>query len=366
MEGRAGIIGKTIELNEEPYTVIAVMPAWFNFPSATEIWVPMDMAPEELGTRGTHSFRAIGRLKPGVSVGQAQAELSTIAKQLGKQYPDSNDDIGAVVVSLKEQLTGDSRSSLLLLLGAVALVLLVACANVANLMLARATDRQREIAVRAAMGAGRWRLVRQFTESIMLSVAGAALGLLGAAWAVAYLQTAETLPIPRANPVQLDFRVLLFTIGVSVLIGALFGLAPALQSLRLDLSEELKSSAQAVVSPSGARRVLRDVLVISEIAASLALLVGAGLLLRSFSRLRNSEIGVQTHNVITMGIVLPAAKYTTLAARRQFCDQLVDRLEHEPGIQSATISTEIPLEGGNNGYITLDGQNDPALAQQLV
>ena len=150
------------------------------------------------------------------------------------------------------------------------------------------------------------------------------------------------------------------------MIGALFGLAPALQSFRLDLSEELKSSAQAVVSPSGARRVLRDVLVISEIAASLALLVGAGLLLRSFSRLRNSEIGVQTHNVITMGIVLPGAKYTTLAARRQFCDQLVDRLEHEPGIQSATISTEIPLEGGNNGYITLDGQNDPALAQQLV
>jgi putative ABC transport system permease protein len=365
--GRTDAIGRTIELNDEPYSVIGVMPAWFNFPSATEIWVPMDMSPQELGTRGTHSFRAIGRLRPDVSVTQAEAELSTIAKQLGKQYPDSNNDIGAVVVSLKEQLTGDSRLGLLILLGAVAFVLLVACANVANLMLARAADRQREIAVRAAMGAGRWRLVRQLlTESIMLSVAGAALGLLGAAWAVAYLQSAETLPIPRANPVQLDFRVLLFTIGVSVLIGALFGLAPALQSFRLNLSEELKSSAQAVVSPSGTRRVLRDVLVISEIAASLALLVGAGLLLRSFSRLRNSEIGVQTHNVITMGIVLPRAKYTTLAARRQFCDQLVERLEHEPGIQSATVSTEIPLEGGNNGYITLDGRNDPALANQLV
>jgi putative ABC transport system permease protein len=365
--GRADVIGKTIELNEEPYSVIGVMPAWFNFPSATEIWIPMDMSPEELGTRGSHSFRAIGRLKTGVTVGQAQAELSTIAKQLGKQYPDSNTDIGAVVVSLKEQLTGDSRPSLLILLGAVALVLLVACANVANLMLARATDRQREIAVRAVMGAGRWRLVRQLlTESIMLSIAGAALGLLGAAWAVAYLQSAETLPIPRANPVEVDFRVLLFTIAVSVAIGALFGLAPALQSFRLNLSEELKSSAQAVVSPSGTRRVLRDVLVISQIAASLALLVGAGLLLRSFSRLRNSEIGVQTHNVITMGVNLPPAKYTTLAARRQFCDQLVERLEHEPGIQSATISTEIPLEGGTNGYVTLDGQKDPALANQLV
>jgi putative ABC transport system permease protein len=365
--GRPDALGQTIELNEEPYSVIGVMPAWFNFPATTDIWVPMDMAPKELGSRGSHSFRAIGRLKPSVTFGQAQAELSAIAKQLGKQYPDSNEHTGAVVVSLKEQLTGDSRPSLLILLGAVALVLLVACANVANLMLARATDRQREIAVRAAMGAGPWRLARQLlTESIMLSFAGAVLGLLGAAWAVSFLQSAERLPIPRANPIQVDVPVLLFTVGVSVLIGALFGLAPALQSFRLNLSEELKSSAQAVVSPSGTRRLLRDVLVVSEIAASLALLVGAGLLLRSFSRLRNSEIGVQTQNVITMGVVLPRAKYTTLAARRQFFDRLVDRLEHEPGIQAAAISTEIPLEGGNNGYVTVEGQDDPTFANQLV
>ncbi|MFY9805088.1 MAG: ABC transporter permease [Candidatus Acidiferrales bacterium] len=365
--GRTDAIGKTIELNEEPYSVIGVMPAWFNFPSATEIWIPMDMASQELGSRGSHGFRGIGRLQPGITVGQAQAELSGIAKQLGKQYPTSNNDIGAVVVSLKEELTGDSRPSLLILLGAVALVLLVACANVANLMLARATSRQREIAVRAAMGAGRWRLARQLlTESIMLSFAGAALGLLGAMWAVSLLQSTERLPIPRANPVEVDLRVLLFTIGVSFLIGALFGLAPAMQSFHLNLSDELKSSAQAVVSPSGTRRVLRDALVVSEIAASLALLVGAGLLLRSFSRLRDSEIGVQTNNVITMGIVLPGAKYTTLAARRQFFDQLIERIDHEPGVQTAAVSTEIPLEGGNNGYITLDGRTDPALANQLV
>lgn len=365
--GRSDAVGKTIELNEEPYTVIGVMPAGFNFPAATEIWTPLDMAPKELGSRGSHSFRAIGRIKPGVSVGQAQAELASIATQLGKQFPDSNAHTGAVVVSLKEQLTGDSRQSLLILLGAVALVLLVACANVANLMLARASDRQREIAVRAAMGAGRWRLARQLlTESIMLSFAGAALGLLGAAWAVSYLQSAETLPIPRANPIQVDIPVLLFTIGVTVLIGALFGLAPALQSFRLNLSDELKSSAQAVVSPTGTRRLLRDILVVSEIAASLALLVGAGLLLRSFSRLRNSEIGVQTHNVLTMGVVVPTAKYTTLAARRQFFDGLIESIEREPGIKAAAISTEIPLEGGTNGYVTVDGQSNPALADQLV
>jgi putative ABC transport system permease protein len=365
--GRSDVLGKTIELNDEPYSVIGVLPAWFNFQRATDVWTPMDMTPKALGPRGSHSYRAIARLKPNVSVGQAQAELNSITKQVAKQNGDNDKYSGAVVVSLTQQLTGDSRESLFILLGAVGLVLLVACANVANLMLARATNRQREIAVRAAMGAGRWRLARQLlTESILLSLLGAALGLVGALWAVSYLQSAETLPIPRANPIQIDFTVLLFTIGVSVLVGALFGLAPAMQSFRLNLSEELKSSAQAVVSPSGTRRLLRDALVVGEIAASLALLIGAGLLLRSFSRLRNSGIGVQTENVITMGVKLPDAKYNTLPARRQFFDQLLERIQREPGVQAAAASTEIPLEGGTNGYVTVDGQNDPALATQLV
>jgi putative ABC transport system permease protein len=365
--GRSDVLGKTIELNDEPYSVIGVLPAWFNFQHATEIWTPMDMTPKALGPRGSHSYRAIGRLKPNLSASQAQAELNSITRQLAKLYPDNDGDSGAVVVSLTEQLTGASRQSLFILLGAVALVLLVACANVANLMLARATNRQREIAVRAAMGAGRWRLARQLlTESILLSLVGAALGLLGAFWAVSFLQSTETLPIPRANPIQIDVTVLLFTIGVSIVIGALFGLAPALQSFHLNLSEELKSSAQAVVSPSGMRRVLRDALVVGEIAASLALLIGAGLLLRSFSRLRDSGIGVQTENVITMGVNLPVAKYKTLAARRQFFDQLIERIEREPGVQAAAVSTEIPLEGGNNGYVTVAGQDNPALATQLV
>ena len=360
-------MGKTIELNDEPYTIIGVLPAWFNFQRATEIWTPMDMTPKALGPRGSHSYRAIARLKPNISVAQAQAELNSITKQVAKENGDTDKYNGAVVVSLTEQLTGDSRQSLFILLGAVALVLLVACANVANLMLARASNRQREIAVRAAMGAGRWRLARQLlTESILLSLLGAALGLLGAFWAVSYLQSAETLPIPRANPIQIDITVLLFTIGVSVLVGALFGLVPAMQSFGLNLSEELKSSAQAVVSPSGTRRLLRDALVVGEIAASLALLIGAGLLLRSFSRLRNSGIGVQTENVITMGINLPGTKYKTLQERRQFFDQLLDRIQREPGVQAAAVSTEIPLEGGTNGYITVPGQDNPALATQLV
>jgi putative ABC transport system permease protein len=365
--GRSDVLGKTIKLNEEPYSIIGVLPDWFNFHHATEIWTPMDMTRKALGPRGSHSYRAIARLKPNASVREAQAELNSITREVAKQNGDDDKFNGAVVVSLTEQLTGDSRQGLLILLGAVALVLLVACANVANLMLARATNRQREIAVRAAMGAGRWRLARQLlTESILLSLTGAALGLLGAFWAVSYLQSAEILPIPRANPIQIDFTVLLFTIGVSILVGALFGLAPAVQSFRLNLSEELKSSAQAVVSPSGTRRLLRDALVVGEIAASLALLIGAGLLLRSFSLLRNSGIGVQTENVITMGIKLPNTKYNTLPVRRQFFDQLLERVQREPGVQAAAVSTEIPLEGGTNGYVTVDGQNDPALATQLV
>jgi putative ABC transport system permease protein len=365
--GRSDVLGKTIELNNEPYTIIGVLPGWFNFQRPTEIWTPMDMTPKALGPRGSHSYCAIARLKPNVSVSQAQAELNSITKQEAKQHGDDEKYEGAIVVSLTEQLTGSSRESLFILLGAVGLVLLVACANVANLTLARATNRQREIAVRAAMGAGRWRVARQLlTESILLSLVGAALGLAGAFWAVSFLQSAETLPIPRANPIQIDVTVLLFTIGVSILVGALFGLAPAMQSFRLNLSEELKSSAQAVVSPSGTRRLLRDALVVGEIAASLALLIGAGLLLRSFSRLRNSGIGVLTENVITMGVKLPNAKYSTLPARRQFFDQLIERIEREPGVQAAAASTEIPLEGGTNGYITVEGQSDPALATQLV
>jgi len=365
--GRSDVLGKSIELNNEPYTIIGVLPGWFNFQRPTEIWTPMDMTPKALGPRGSHSYCAIARLKPHVSVSQAQAELNSITKQAAKQHGDDEKYEGAIVVSLTEQLTGSSRESLFILLGAVGLVLLVACANVANLTLARATNRQREIAVRAAMGAGRWRVARQLlTESILLSLLGAALGLAGAFWAVSFLQSAESLPIPRANPIQIDVTVLLFTIGVSILVGALFGLAPAIQSFRLNLSEELKSSAQAVVSPSGMRRLLRDALVVGEIAASLALLIGAGLLLRSFSRLRNSGIGVQTANVITMGVKLPNAKYSTLPARRQFFDQLIERIEREPGVQAAAASTEIPLEGGTNGYITVEGQSDPALATQLV
>ena len=365
--GRHEIVGQSVALDNESYTIIGVMPPWFNFPAATDLWTPMDMTPKALGSRHSHSYRALARLKPGVPLSQAAADLVTIAKRLEQQYPDSNAKTSAIVLPLKERLTGSSRGELLILLGAVALVLLVACANVANLLLARATGRQREMAVRSAMGASRWRLIRQLlTESVLLSLAGAALGLVAAFWSVGYLRTADTLPIPRTNPIDVDLTVLLFTVGLSILVGLLFGLAPAFQTSQVNLNDELKFSAQAVVSPFARRRLLRDTLVIAEIALSLALLVGAGLLLRSFADMRNADIGVRRENVITAGINLPETKYSTLAARRAFYDRLLARVSRLPGVRVASVATRLPLEGGNNGYITVPGDTDPSHASQLV
>ena len=365
--GRPNILGNPLALDSESYTIIGVMSPDFNFPPATDLWTPMDMTPKALGERGSHSYRAVARLKPGVPLSQARADLVTIAKRLEKQFPGSNEKVSAVVVPLKEQITRNSSAQLWILLGAVALVLLIACANVANLLLARATGRQREMAVRAALGANRARLIRQLlTESVLLSFIGAALGLLGASWLIGYVRTSDSIPIPRENPVQMDWTVLLFTIGVSLLVGVLFGLAPALQTSQLSLNEELKFSAQAVVSPSAKRNALRDALVVTEIAISLALLVGAGLLLRSFERMRNAEIGVRTENVITMAINVPATKYKDLAARRSFYDQFLSGLSGLPGVNAAAISLTLPLEGGTNGYVTIAGDTNPAHARQLV
>jgi putative ABC transport system permease protein len=365
--GRRDVAGQSIELDGQTYTVIGVMPPWFSFPEATDLWAPQDMSTKALGQRGEHSYPAIGRLKPGATIEQAQAELSTIAARLARQYPDSNHDVGAAVVSLKEQLVGKSRTQILVLLGAVALVLLIACANVANLLLVRATGRHREIALRGALGASRGRLVRQLlTESVMLALVGASFGAGLAWWSVKYFANAEALPLPRPNPIALDGTVLLFTIVIAVLVGLLFGLAPALETSQLHLSEELKASAQAVVSATGHRRWLRDALVVAEIAISLALLVGAGLLLRSFANLRDLNLGIQPQNLVSARVNPPEAKYTTMEARQAFYDQLLRRIENTPGVRATAISSEIPLEGGSNGYIKIPGNDNPAFARILV
>jgi putative ABC transport system permease protein len=364
--GDRAIIDKPVELDARTYTVIGVMPAWFNYPKGLEIWTPMDMSPENLGPRGSHSYLAVARLKPGVTVRQAQADLAVIAKRLETQYPDSNDKVGAAVVSMRDLLTQSSREPLLILLGAVALVLVVACANVANLLLIRAGGRQRELAVRSALGAGRWRMVRQLlTESVLLAVAGAAAGLAAAWWGVRLLQSVKSLPIPMFNPVRIDLTVFLFALLAAVGTGLLFGILPALQASKFTLAEELKSGSKGASGPGGRARRLRDVIAIAEIAFSLALLVGAGLLLRSFDKMRHAEIGVDTRNVLTVGINLPAARYDSVVARRAFFDKLLARLRASPGVRAAALSTHIPLESGSNGFITVPGQDDAAFKNQL-
>jgi len=363
----ANTIGKTVVLNDETYTVIGVMPRWFNFQAPTDVWIPNDMSPKALGPHGNHRWNALGRVRPGITIAQAREDLLAISKQLEKQYPNSNSKVHAVVTPLKETLLGDFKTALLVLFGAVTLVLLIACVNVANLQLARASTRHREMAVRSSLGAGRIRLVRQMlTESILLAFAGAAVGVLLAYWCVHLLESVKSLPIPRANPVQIDGTVLFFAIIVSVLAGIFFGLAPALQTSESGINEELKAGAQSVLSSARGRRLLRDGLVVAEIAFTLALLVGAGLLLRSFAHLRSADIGINSHNVVTAALNLPEPKYPALPARRRFFEQLAERVRNLPGVASAAISTEIPLQGGNNGYIKVDGETDPALSSQLV
>jgi putative ABC transport system permease protein len=343
--GNAEALGKTVELNYQPYTVVGVMPRWFSYPESIDVWIPIDKTVNGTSARGNYSFMAIGRLKRGVTVEQAQADLSTIAAAQARLYPDTNKDRGVQAVPLKTRITQGSRPQLLMLLGAVALVLLVACANVANLLLARATRREHEMALRATLGASGTRILRQLlTESLLLSFAGAALGLVGASWCMSLAQSTPWLPIPHFNPIRLNMTVLAFTVGVSVLVGVLFGLAPALEASRINLAEALKESTRSVVSSPGRRARLRDALVVAEVAMSLALLIGAGLLLRTFARMRSADIGVQPDRVLTMAVVLPDTKYARMPDRRAFYDQLLARVQALPGIEDAALAQTLPLE----------------------
>jgi predicted permease len=343
--GGAGAIGATLLLDDQPYSVVGVLPPWFNLPQRTQLWVPLDMKAQHEETRGNHSYRAIGRLKSGTRLAEARADLDAISARLAAQYPDTNHGETSWLQPLKERITGDSRQQLLVLMAAVALVLLVACANVANLLLARATGRQREMALRAALGARRLRLVRQMlTESVLLSLLGAILGVLLAQMCVSAIRKSPTLPIPQQAPIQLDWRVLVFAGTVSIIVGLLFGMAPVLQISVQRLAHDLKAAVQSV-SSSGWRNKLRDALVTVEIALSLALLMGAGLLLRSFVHLRSADIGIARQNVTTLALVLPKTSYKGVMTRHNTYQQLLDKIRSEPGAESAAISLVLPLEG---------------------
>ena len=365
--GSTSAVGKTMELNAERYTVVGIMPPMFHFPGTTDVWVPIDMTSKQFSQRGNHGLNVIGRIKRGVTLAQARQDLLAISLRLEKQFPDGNTKVHAVLFPLKDRLVGGAQERLLVLLGTVALVLLIACVNMANLLLARAAARQREIALRASLGAGRLRMIRQLlTESLVLSLGGAVLGGLGACWCVRLLNRATTPLVPGLNAVSIDITVLLFTLGISVLAALFFGLAPALQLSRTQVSDSLKAATQAVAGPSSVRQRLRDALIVSEIAITLALLVGAGLLLRSFVKLQNAGLGVDPRNLLTASLNLPDATYPGLTARRQFFDQLLERTRRIPGVKAAAISTEIPLEGSSNGYIHVEGVSDPAISGTLI
>jgi putative ABC transport system permease protein len=360
-------LGKSVLLNGEHYEVVGVMPSWYSIPAAADMWTPIDASPKGLGGRGSHHLRALGRIKAGISVEQARADLKTVAARLEKQFPDDNTKVSVIVVPLREQFVGTTRNQLWVMFGAVTLVLLIACVNVANLLLARSSGRQREIAVRTALGADRRRVIRQLlTESVLLSACGAIPGVGLAYMCVAWLRTAKGLPVNQANPISVEPTVLLFTLAVTVVIGILFGLMPALQSSRVNLNEVLNSGGLMAVTATTRGRLIRDSLVTLEIALSLVLLAGAGLLIRTFSNMREVDIGVHADKVLTATAMLPRGPYKSLQSQTAFFRRLIEQLNAAPGVHGAAVASELPLNGGNNGYISIEGQSDESTKNQLV
>jgi putative ABC transport system permease protein len=347
-----GVLGKALTLNGTNFTVVGVMPQDFRYPSpATDMWLnPRQVIPERsVGStddvrvnRKNHWLPMIARLKSGVSVEQAQADMEAVARQLGQQY---NSNHGVKVISLQERIVGDVRPTLLALLGAVGLVLLIACANVANLLLARASSRQREFAIRTAHGASRLRVIRQLlTESILLALLGCGVGLLLAYWGVELLTSALPSDTPRLKEIGLDWRVLVFTLLVSLLTGLAFGLAPALRASAVNLTDSLKEGGRGSSEGFRSNRV-RSLLVVSEVALSLVILVTAALLVRSYQRLQVVDPGFETSNMLTLQLSLPVAKYDDDAKQSAFFQQLVQRLEALPQVKAVALANDIPLVG---------------------
>jgi putative ABC transport system permease protein len=354
------VVGQTIQLSGFPYTIIGVMPAGFTYPNETELWRPLPINKSE-ADRGPHYLRVIARLKPGVSIHQAQAEMSALAGRIAEQFPEKISGHGVKLESLQEVIVGNMRPALFVLLGSVGFVLLIACANVANLLLARSVSRQKEIAVRTALGASRRRIVKQLvTESLLLAMAGGLLGLLLGAWGVSVLTSLSPGDIPRVKEIKLDGWVVAFTLSISILTGVVFGLAPAWQVSKPDLNESLKEGGRT--GAGAGRNRLRSLLVVSEVALALVLLVGAGLMIKSFARLHSVNPGFEPENALTMGVALLRARYSEQAQVESFYRQLFERLGAVPGVQSVGGITELPLGGSNtNDYFSIEGR--PPLPQ---
>jgi putative ABC transport system permease protein len=359
----AGIINQAITLNGNPYTVVGVLPPDFKIPGteqpmATELFVPLAFNFQQAGRRADY-LGVVARLKPGVGTAQAQAELNTIAARLEQQYPASNAGWGVRLLSLHERMVGDVRAALWLLMGVVAFLLLIACANVANLLLARSAARQQEIAIRRALGADRQRLIRQFlTESVLLSLLGGVLGSLVAMWGVEVLAALTPGNIPRLDEVRLNWTVLVFTFAVSALTGVVFGLFPALHATNPNLTETLKEGGRSSTGGRSGNR-LRNSLVVSEIAIALVLLVGAGLMVKSFVRLQEVDPGFHPERILTADLALPRAKYKEDAQITAFYDQFLGRVASQPGVEAVAAISALPLGGGGD-VVSFEVEGRPA------
>jgi putative ABC transport system permease protein len=364
--GDPSVINRQINLNGQVTTIIGIMPAGFDFPRRTELWGPLAPNERTRAARGSFWLPVVGRLKPGVTPTQAQADMNVVGGRLEDQYPQINRGYGVNVVPLHEYTVGDIRRALLILLGAVGFVLLIACANVANLLLARAATRGREIAVRSALGAGRARIIRQLlTESLLLALIGGAFGIMLAAWGIKMLTKLGPANIPRLSEVHLDGRVLAFTALVSILTGIIFGLVPALQASRLDLSEMLKEGGRTG-SGGGRARLVRSAFVVVEMALALVLLIGAGLMIRSFARLQNVDPGFRTDHLMTMQLRVPRSKYREGPQITAFYRQLQERLAALPGVTgvSATTGILLPKLANSAGFI-IEGKPQEPEEQRL-
>jgi predicted permease len=367
--GDPAIVGQSLTINGDGYTVIGVLPATFQFAlRQNDMWRAYQPTDAQLTRRFLHGTNLIGRLKPGVTPAQAQAELSVIATRIEQQYKESHANTGLKIVPLQEQVVGPVKPILFVLLAAVGFVLLIACANVASLLLTRSLARNKEVAIRAALGASRWRVVRQLlTESLLLAVVGGAAGLLIAQWGVgalvAFLPDNQINALPFLRSLHVDARVLAFSFALSLVTGIVFGLVPALQSSRPDLNEALKEGGRNTSGGGGQR--LRSALVMTEIAMAVVLLVGAGLMMKSLLRLVESDIGFNPEKLLTMTVVPPAAKYADANRQIEFFDQLRTRVQSLPGVTGVGSVDILPLQGGNTTRVNVEGDPVPPPGQEL-
>jgi putative ABC transport system permease protein len=357
--GRPDVLGRTVSLRQSTFTIIGVMPSQFRFPDRTDIWAPAWIVPETT-SRSAHNYQVVARLKDGVGLEQAQAELTAIAARLEQAYPNSNAGKGGAVVPLREQLVGSTRATLYLLLGAVALVLLIACANVANLLLARATARTSELAVRAALGAGRRRLIAQLmTESLVLALASGVLGILLSRWGVSALLAVAPAGLPRLDDVAVDWRVLAFALGASVLASVIFGVLPALHASSIDLNASLRQGGRGGAIGGGGA-TMRSVLVVAEIACAVALVVGASLLVRSLFALGRVDLGFSPERLLVVESTVPAHDLATSRAATRFYGDILHRISRVPGVVSAAGVRGLPgTSFHSNGGYWLEGGPGP-------